>query len=64
MHSPPRWWDTDSWLSSLQMDPESEEPLSLYIVLKDADVDRTIEAGEHCHVDLDKDGNVVGIELF
>ena len=35
-----------------------------YLLIRYGDVDRTIKANKEINLDLDKDGNVVGVEIL
>jgi len=45
----------------ISFDPEA---MSLYIQIKDAKVKRTIEAAPETFIDLDSDGDLVGVEML
>jgi len=46
---------------NISYDPQAD---ALYIRLRDATVDDTIEAGQYVFVDIDSDGVPVGVELL
>ena len=46
---------------NISYDPQAD---ALYIQLREADIDDTIEAGPYVYVDVDADGVPVGMELL
>lgn len=48
----------------IQTDDEKKEVIAAYIRIKEGEVARTEEVGEENFIDLDKEGNLLGVEIL